>query len=138
MLLLGTIAPALIAAGDGKRRGPWAGWVLSTGSAGGIVGALAAGLWLIPAVGLARTFVVLAFALALAAVPACVRPVRPAGLVCWRWPPWEESRAGRATFRPGWLNRHTARSRSAGIPPKKVLVMAFAADEPARWRNGAG
>ena len=81
MLLLGTIAPALIAAGDEKRRGPWAGWVLSAGSAGGIAGALAAGMWLIPAVGLARTFVVLAFALALAAVPACVRPVRPAGLV---------------------------------------------------------
>jgi spermidine synthase len=82
MLLLGVIAPALIAAGGDNRRGPWAGWVLSVGSAGGIVGALAAGVWLIPALGLARTFVVLSFALALAAVPACVWPVaRPAGLV---------------------------------------------------------
>jgi SAM-dependent methyltransferase len=81
MLLLGTIAPALIAAGGEERRGPWAGWVLSTGSAGGIAGALAAGLWLIPAIGLGRTFVVLSFLLGLAAVPACVRPARPAGLI---------------------------------------------------------
>ncbi len=81
MLLLGVITPALIAAGDEKRRGLWAGWVLSVGSAGGIVGALAAGVWLIPALGLARTFVVFSTTLALAAIPACVWPLRPAGLL---------------------------------------------------------
>ena len=65
---LGTITPVILRGGDGK--GSWAGMVLAAGSAGGIAGAMAAGLWLVPCLGLARSYLLLGVFLAGMAVPA--------------------------------------------------------------------
>ena len=67
--MLGMMTPVIL---HHRRDGTahWAALVLAAGSGGGIVGALAAGLFFIPALGLARSFLVLAGLLAVAAVPA--------------------------------------------------------------------
>jgi SAM-dependent methyltransferase len=68
--LLGLLSPAILAAGRGARRpGLWAGAVLAAGSGGGIGGALVAGLWLLPAFGIARSYLMAAGVLAVAALP---------------------------------------------------------------------
>ncbi len=69
---LGTMTPVILHHGQ-DRAGRWAGIVLAAGSGGGIAGALAAGLLLVPAFGLARSLLVLAALLAVAAAPAIVR-----------------------------------------------------------------
>lgn len=73
MILLGAVTPALLTAGGGSsRRARWAGAVLACGSAGGIVGALLAGLVLLPALGLTRSYLLVSGALATAAIPAAL------------------------------------------------------------------
>ncbi len=73
MALLGAITPVLITAGGGpSRRSRWAGGVLACGSFGGIAGALAAGLALLPALGLTRGYLVVACLLGVAAVAGVV------------------------------------------------------------------
>ncbi len=70
MLLVGVVSPAILAAGRGPGRGGrWAGAVLAAGSAGGIVGALVVGLLALPGLGIARCYLLLAFALALVSTP---------------------------------------------------------------------
>ena len=70
--MLGMIPPVILRhGGDGTTH--WAGLVLAAGSGGGIVGALAAGLLLIPSLGLERSFLMLAAILAAAAIPAVWR-----------------------------------------------------------------
>lgn len=77
MLMLGALTPALLKAGaDGPLRGRWAGAILALGSAGGIAGALAAGLWLLPAVGLSRSYLAVAAVLATSALMVALRPRR--------------------------------------------------------------
>ena len=66
--MLGAITPAILRAGG--RQGRWAGLVLAAGSGGGIAGALAAGLLLLPELGIARSYLLLAALLALVATPA--------------------------------------------------------------------
>ena len=72
LLALGTITPVILHQGR-DASGRWGGTVLAAGSAGGIAGALAAGLLLPPAVGLARSLLALAAVLAAAALPAAFR-----------------------------------------------------------------
>ena len=72
LVALGTMTPVILHRGrDGTGR--WAGAVLAAGSGGGIAGALAVGLLLAPAFGLARSLLALAALLAAAAAPAIVR-----------------------------------------------------------------
>jgi len=69
MTMLGLVTPVLLHHGQGGT-GRWAGAVLAAGSGGGIAGALAAGLFLVPTFGLARSLLSIAGALVLAAAPA--------------------------------------------------------------------
>jgi spermidine synthase len=69
LVMLGILTPVILHGGD-RIAGPWAGAVLAAGSGGGIAGALGAGLLLLPGLGLARSFLVLAVLLAAAAIPA--------------------------------------------------------------------
>jgi predicted membrane-bound spermidine synthase len=66
MLFLGVVSPAIVSTvtGQGARR--WAGSVLAFGSIGGIAGALVIGLATLPALGLARSYAVVAGVLCLA------------------------------------------------------------------------
>jgi hypothetical protein len=61
MLCLGLLTPVLLSLGRDGRASPerWAGLVLAAGSLGGVLGALAVGLWLLPALGLTRTYLCL-------------------------------------------------------------------------------
>jgi len=73
MALLGAITPVLVTAGGGRsRRSRWAGGVLACGSVGGVAGALAAGMALLPALGLTRGYLVVACLLAVAAIPGVI------------------------------------------------------------------
>lgn len=83
MLMLGTVSPTILAAGRASGPGGrWAGAVLACASAGGIAGALTLGLAALPAVGIARSYLILAAALALTAGPAAAARRRwLAGLV---------------------------------------------------------
>lgn len=95
MLLLGAVSPAIVAAARaGRSSGRWAGAVLASGSAGGIVGALAVGLAALPELGIGRCYLAIAGVLGLAAVPMILRQKRwLCGLVvmsvlvaaCWQW-----------------------------------------------------
>ena len=69
LIVLGTITPVILHHGR-NGTGCWAGVVLAVGSGGGIVGALAVGLLLVPAIGLTRSFLVVAAILAITAIPA--------------------------------------------------------------------
>lgn len=70
MCLLGILSPVIVADTPARvSRGRWAGLVLAAGSAGGIAGALATGLWLLPALGIARTYLAVAAMLAAVALP---------------------------------------------------------------------
>lgn len=68
MLLLGALTPLLITAGSESFKGRWTGAVLACGSGGGIAGALIAGLIILPAFGLSRSYLSIAAVLALAAL----------------------------------------------------------------------
>jgi len=69
--MVGTITPAILRLGhNAGPKGWWAGLVLAAGSGGGIVGALLAGIVLLPGLGLARSYLLTAALLALAALPA--------------------------------------------------------------------
>lgn len=69
MLLLGTVSPAIVAAGQARAPGGrWAGAVLAAGSAGGIAGALGVGLAGLPALGMGRCYALIAAALCLVAL----------------------------------------------------------------------
>ena len=99
MLLLGAITPLLLAperegTGTLPLPGWWSGAVLAGGSAGGIAGALVVGLSLLPAVGLARTYLLIAAALTVAALVgagafrrwtalAFALAILVAALICW-------------------------------------------------------
>jgi MFS family permease len=75
MMMLGLITPVILHHGrDGMGR--WGGAVLAAGSGGGIAGALAAGLLLVPGLGLARSFLLLAALLAVAATISHTHPER--------------------------------------------------------------
>jgi len=77
MLLLGAVSPAIVAAARAGRPSPWwAGAVLATGSAGGIVGALGIGLVALPELGIGRCYLAIAGVLGLAALPLIVRQKR--------------------------------------------------------------
>ena len=77
MFMLGGVTPLILRAGAAETaRGRWAGAVLAAGSGGGIVGALSVGLWLLPAVGLSRTYIGAGGVLVIAAVPAICRARR--------------------------------------------------------------
>jgi len=67
--MLGTVTPVILHQ-ERTTTGRWAGLVLAAGAAGGIAGALLAGLLLLPGVGLTRSYLAVAGLLALAAVPA--------------------------------------------------------------------
>jgi spermidine synthase len=80
--LLGLLTPMLLRAGNlspneaisdsavGGSPGRWSGAVLAAGGAGGIAGALGMGLWLIPSLGLSRSYGVLSAALLILLAPA--------------------------------------------------------------------
>jgi len=95
MLLLGAVSPAIVAAArTGRSSGRWAGAVLASGSAGGIIGALAVGLAALPALGIGRSYIAVAGVMGLAAVPMILRHKRwLCGLVVmlvlagagWQW-----------------------------------------------------
>ena len=98
MVMLGLVAPVLVKARGPAVPGRWAGAVLAAGSGGGIAGALVAGLWLLPAAGLTRSYLAVAAALAFAALPAAAAERRyvaailaiavlAAAAVCWRIAP---------------------------------------------------
>jgi hypothetical protein len=72
LVLLGLISPAILRQ-PAAARGPWSGAVLAAGSGGGIVGALVAGIVLLPTVGIARSYLVVAALLAVVALPAALR-----------------------------------------------------------------
>jgi spermidine synthase len=80
LLALGTIAPVVLHQGR-DASGRWGGAVLAAGSAGGIAGALAAGLLLPPAVGLARSLLALAAVLTMTALPGGIRGRRRLAVV---------------------------------------------------------
>lgn len=65
MLLMGALSPLLIKAGIDSASGRWSGAVLACGSGGGIVGALATGIWLLPAIGISASYFGFAALLAL-------------------------------------------------------------------------
>lgn len=70
LVMLGAITPGILRLGhDSGPKGWWAGLVLAAGSSGGIVGALLAGIVLLPRVGLARSYLLTAALLAVAALP---------------------------------------------------------------------
>jgi predicted O-methyltransferase YrrM len=75
LALLGMATPIILHRGQ-DSSGRWAGLVLAAGSGGGIVGALGAAVYLLPGVGLSRSFLALAVALAAAALPIAVRQRR--------------------------------------------------------------
>ena len=94
LILLGIITPTILQHGNGAA-GRWAGVVLAAGSCGGIVGALAAGMICLPSLGLTRSYLLLAAALALLGMPAIWPQKRwlvggvllallTAAAVCWR------------------------------------------------------
>lgn len=76
MLLLGVVAPVVLSAGRRGAGGAWAGVVLAAGSAGGITGALATGLYALPELGIARSYVAIAAVLAVGAIPVAILPGR--------------------------------------------------------------
>jgi MFS family permease len=104
--LLGSITPAILQQGK-NAGGRWAGAVLAAGSGGGIAGALGMGLFLLPGLGLMRSYLTIAGILALAAFPA-VWPKRRwavAGIllvllflavICWNRQP--ESKAVQSVY----------------------------------------
>jgi spermidine synthase len=106
MTMLGMISPVILHhRRDGGGR--WAGCVLAAGSGGGIVGALATALLLVPGCGLACSFILLAAVLAVAALPAVWHQRRwLAGLVllasfammAWSWVGPEESHVVESLF----------------------------------------
>ena len=99
MLLLGMITPVLLRAGERRSRSElWSGAVLACGSTGGIGGALAIGLAILPAIGLSHSYLLAGGMLLLAAAPALLRDRRwLAGVLalavlmlggyCWTRPP---------------------------------------------------
>jgi len=76
MALLGVISPVLLRVPREGRPGVWSGLVLACGSVGGIAGALLTGTVLLPALGLARCYQLLACLAAVAAIPAAARDRR--------------------------------------------------------------
>ena len=73
MTLLGTLAPVILrTCKEEQRRSRWAGMVLAAGSVGGIVGALVAGLALLPGLGLSRSYVLISAFLAGTALPVAL------------------------------------------------------------------
>ncbi|MGO9111135.1 MAG: fused MFS/spermidine synthase [Thermoguttaceae bacterium] len=94
LALLGAATPIILRRGQ-DTSGRWAGLVLAAGSGGGIVGALGTAVYLLPGVGLARSFLTLAAALAAAALPIAVRQRRwiltslllgMIASIVWNWP----------------------------------------------------
>ncbi len=68
MLLLGSLSPIILSIGDEPSRGRWAGRVLACGSVGGMAGVIATGLLLLPAVGIKRSLLAIAFMLVIIAL----------------------------------------------------------------------
>jgi predicted membrane-bound spermidine synthase len=67
---LGALTPSLLARGNAAcPSGRWAGAILAAGSVGGIAGALAVALVLLPHCGIARSYLLLSMALAGSALP---------------------------------------------------------------------
>ena len=93
LIALGAATPVVLHAGR-DANGRWAGTVLAAGSGGGIVGALAAGLFLLPALGIERSLLALAAVVAGAAVPvafcgrarfAALVALGTIGIAVWCW-----------------------------------------------------
>ena len=93
LLTLGIITPLILHHGrDGTGR--WAGIVLAAGSGGGIAGALIAGLFLVPGLGLTRSFLSIAALLAVTALSviwcarswfAAMASLAALALIMWCW-----------------------------------------------------
>ena len=67
--LLGSITPVILHNGQ-SGPGRWGGKILAFGSCGGIIGAIATGLVLLPGLGLTRSYLILSGLLGLTALPA--------------------------------------------------------------------
>jgi spermidine synthase len=90
--MLGVLTPVILR--HGPHRGSWGGFVLAAGSGGGIAGALAAGLVLLPGLGIERSYLLIAVVAAMAAAPAmlwerrwpaaaAVAVILAATVACW-------------------------------------------------------